>query len=155
MCAAIALKLCTWLYIYDLQIKMEDGWYRSIFGKVMPLERILSVFRTSFSLHLIFGTLLCHTQIQIKFEFDFSFPGFHLIFGTLLCHTKIQINFEFTCDPLMFYKVMALGHRKISRIISFPDFFFLSAHRYLFHIWYIALPYQNTVRSSFSLVSIN
>jgi hypothetical protein len=25
MCAAIVLKLCTWLYIYDLQIKFYDG----------------------------------------------------------------------------------------------------------------------------------
>jgi hypothetical protein len=38
MCAAIALTLCTWLYIYDLQIKFEDGCYQPIFGKVMPLE---------------------------------------------------------------------------------------------------------------------
>jgi hypothetical protein len=40
MCAAIALKLCTWLYIYDLQteIKLEEGCYRPIFGRVMPFE---------------------------------------------------------------------------------------------------------------------
>jgi hypothetical protein len=86
----------------------------------------LSVFRTSLFLltdfHLIFDTLICHTKIQIKFEFGFDpliFPKFwpmdlekyhelsvsgllfslltdiHLIFGTLLCHTKIQIKFEF------------------------------------------------------------
>jgi hypothetical protein len=34
----IALKLCTWLYIYDLQIKFEDGCYQPNFGRVMPLE---------------------------------------------------------------------------------------------------------------------
>jgi hypothetical protein len=66
MWAAIALKLCTWLYKYDLQIKFEDGYYRPIFRRVMPLE---------------------------------------------------------------FY--------------SFPDFF-LSAFRYSFDIWYIALSYQDT-----------
>jgi hypothetical protein len=33
----------------------------------------------------------------------------HLIFGTLLCHTKIQIKFEFGSDPLIFHEVMALG----------------------------------------------
>jgi hypothetical protein len=33
----------------------------------------------------------------------------HLIFGTLLCHTKIQIKFEFGFDPLIFHEVMALG----------------------------------------------
>jgi hypothetical protein len=38
----------------------------------------------------------------------------HFIFGTLFCHTKIQIKFEFGFDPLIFSKVMALGLRKIS-----------------------------------------
>jgi hypothetical protein len=38
MCAAIALTLCTWFYIYDLQIKLKDGCYWPIFGRVMPLE---------------------------------------------------------------------------------------------------------------------
>jgi hypothetical protein len=33
MCVAIALKLCTWLYIYDLQIKCKDE-----FGRVMPFK---------------------------------------------------------------------------------------------------------------------
>jgi hypothetical protein len=42
ICAAIALKLCTWLYIYDLQIKFEDGCYRPIFRRVMPLEGFYS-----------------------------------------------------------------------------------------------------------------
>jgi hypothetical protein len=65
----------------------------------------------------------------------------HLIFGTLLCHTKIQIKFEFGSDPLVFQEVMALGLRKKSRIISFTHFFF----SYSFDIWYIALQYQDTV----------
>jgi hypothetical protein len=52
----------------------------------------------------------------------------HLIFGTLLFHIKIQLKFEFGFDQLIFPEVMALGLRKISRIISFPDFF-LSAYR--------------------------
>jgi hypothetical protein len=46
------------------------------------------------------------------------------ILGTLLCHTKIQIKFEFGFDPFIFPEVMALGLRKISQTISFPDFFF-------------------------------
>jgi hypothetical protein len=42
----------------------------------------LSVFRTfSFSpladIHLIFGTLLCHTKLQIKFKFGFDPLNFH------------------------------------------------------------------------------
>jgi hypothetical protein len=69
MCAAIAMKLCTWLYNCDLQIKFEDGCYRPIFRRVMPLEGL------------------------------YSFPDF---------------------------------------------FFFISAYRYSFDIWYIALPYQDT-----------
>jgi hypothetical protein len=66
-----------------------------------------------------------------------------LIFGTLLCNAKIQIKFELGFDPLIFHEVMALALGKKSRIISFPDFF-LSAYRYSFDIWYIALPYQDT-----------
>ena len=46
----------------------------------------------------------------------------HLIFGTLLCHTKRQIKFEFGFDPLIFHEVMALGIRQKSRIISFSGF---------------------------------
>jgi hypothetical protein len=38
MCAVIALKLCIWLYIHDLQIKFEDCCFRPIFGRVMSLE---------------------------------------------------------------------------------------------------------------------
>jgi hypothetical protein len=47
----------------------------------------------------------------------------HLIFGTLLCHTKIQIKFEFGLDPSIFHGVMAVELRKISQILSFPHFF--------------------------------
>jgi hypothetical protein len=57
----------------------------------------------------------------------------HLIFGTLLCHTNIQIKFEFGFDPLIFHEVMALGLGKKPRIISFKHFFF----SYSFDIWYI------------------
>jgi hypothetical protein len=32
-----------------------------------------------------------------------------MIFGKLLFHTKIQIKFEFGFDPLIFHEVMALG----------------------------------------------
>jgi hypothetical protein len=68
------------------------------------------------------------SQIISFLDFIFSLlTDIHFIFGTLLCHTKIQIKFEFEfgSDPLIFHKVMALGLRKISQIISFPDFFSL------------------------------
>jgi hypothetical protein len=55
MCAAIALKHCTWLYIYELQIKFEDDCYRPILRRVIPLEGFysfpyffLSTYRYSF-----------------------------------------------------------------------------------------------------------
>jgi hypothetical protein len=43
----------------------------------------------------------------------------HLTFGTLLCHTKLQIKFEFGFDPCIFHYVMALGLKKILRFVSF------------------------------------
>jgi hypothetical protein len=33
----------------------------------------------------------------------------HLIFVTLLCHTTLQIKFDFGFDPLNFHKFIALG----------------------------------------------
>jgi hypothetical protein len=114
MCAAIALKLSTWLYMYDLQIKFEDGCYRPIFRRVMPLNGFYS-FPDFFSL----------------------ITDIYLIFGTLLCHTKIQIMFEFGFDPLIFHEVMALGLRKKITNYQFYALFF----SYSFDIWYISLPY--------------
>jgi hypothetical protein len=80
--------------------------------------------------------------------------SFDIIFGTLLCHTKIQIEFEFGFDPLIFHKVMALGLRKILWIsIHFPDFFSFCLR---ICIWYLvhrfAVP---RYRSSLSLVLIH
>ena len=43
MCTAIALKLCTWLYMHDLQIKIDDQFL----GELCPL-RDFTVFRTFF-----------------------------------------------------------------------------------------------------------
>jgi hypothetical protein len=107
----------------------------------MPLEVFYSFpdffFFLLTDIHLIFGTLLCHTKIQIKFEFGSDplifhevmalrlikknhelsvlstfFSHIHFIFGTLLCNTKIQIKFQFGFDPLIFHEVMTLGLRK-------------------------------------------
>jgi hypothetical protein len=106
------LQIFTWYMVHCFAIPryrssvslVSIHWF---FMKLWPLDlekyHELSVFRTFFSLH---------TDI-------------HLIFGTLLCHTKIQIKFEFGFDLLIFNEVIALGLRKISRIISFPDFFSL------------------------------
>jgi hypothetical protein len=41
--------------------------------------------------------------------FLFLLTDMHLKFGTLLCHTKMQIKFEFGPDPLIFHDVIALG----------------------------------------------
>jgi hypothetical protein len=65
-----------------------------------------------------------------------------LIFGTLLCHTKIQIKFEFGSNPMIFHEVMAPGLRKkITNYQFYALFFYLS---YSFDIWYIALQYLDT-----------
>jgi hypothetical protein len=45
-----------------------------------------------------------------------------LIFGTLHCHTKVQIKIEFGSDPLIFHEVMAHGLRKTLPIVSFLHF---------------------------------
>jgi hypothetical protein len=77
----------------------------------------------------------------------------HLIFGTLLYHTEIQIKVEFGFDPLIFHKVMALGLWKISQIFSFPHFFLSSFQifiSYLVHCFAI-----RRYRSSSSLVLIH
>jgi hypothetical protein len=66
------------------------------------------------------------TNYQFYALFFALLTDIHLIFSTLLCNTEIQIKFEFGFDPLIFHEFMALGLRKKSRIISFPDFFSLS-----------------------------
>jgi hypothetical protein len=38
---------------------------------------------------------------------SFVLSDIHFIFGTLLCHTEIQIKFEFGFDSLIFLEVMA------------------------------------------------
>jgi hypothetical protein len=59
MCAAVALKHCAWLYIYDLQITFEDRCYWSIFGRVMPLD--LSHFKGFYS----FVILSCRSNSSL------------------------------------------------------------------------------------------
>jgi hypothetical protein len=156
MCAAIALKLRTLLYNYDLQIKFEDGCYRPIFRRAIPLEGLYS-FADFFSLCLqIFIWYFVHCFAVPRYIFSLRLDLIHwfftklwpmdleknhellvfqsvflsayrysLIFGTLICHTKIQIKLEFGFDPLIFHEVMTLELRKISRIFSFQHFFSL------------------------------
>jgi hypothetical protein len=40
----------------------------------------------------------------------------NLIFGTLFCHTNLQIKFDFGFDPLECHEVMAYGLRKILHV---------------------------------------
>jgi hypothetical protein len=91
MCAAIALQVCKWLYIYDLQIKFEKN-----LEELCPL-RDFTVFSTFFSL----------------------LTDIHLVFNTLFYHTKIQIKFEFGFDPLIFREVTALELEKYLEISFF------------------------------------
>jgi hypothetical protein len=97
MCAAIALlKLCTWLYNYDLQI--EDGYYIDQFLEELCPLRDFTVFRT-----------FCLSPYRYSFD---------------IWSIALPIKFEFGFDPLIFLEVMALGLRKKSRIISFTHYFF-------------------------------
>jgi hypothetical protein len=83
MCAAIALKLCTWLYIYALQIKFEDDCYRPIFRWVMPLEGFYS-FPDFFSLCLqIFILYLVHCFGISGYRLSLSFVSIHWFFTKL------------------------------------------------------------------------
>ena len=132
-----------------LSVPIPSCWFSRLFFLLLA------------DIHLIFGTLLCHTKLQIKFEFGFNpfisqwvmalglrkchilsvfrtffslFAVIHLIFGTLLCHTKLQINFEFGFNPFIFDWVMALRHWKF-HILSVFRTFFLTVCRYSFEIW--------------------
>jgi hypothetical protein len=58
----------------------------------------------------------------LHFLYLFLPSDIHLIFGTLLCHTKLQIKFEFDFDPLIFHEAMAHGLKKNTRIVSFLHF---------------------------------
>jgi hypothetical protein len=111
--ATIALKLCIWLYIYDFQISSKIVAINLFLEELCPLNlailRDFTVFRTFFSL----------------------LTDIHLIFGTLLYNTKIQIKFEFGIDTLIISEVMTLGLRKIPQIISFPHLFSLCVHIFI------------------------
>jgi hypothetical protein len=71
----------------------------------------------------------------------------HLIYGTLLCHTKIQIKFQFGFDPLIFPKVIALGLRKILRIVGFLH---ICSQTYWLCLFVCLLVYNHT--SNFSAI---
>jgi hypothetical protein len=117
MCTAIALKLCTWLYIYDLQINFEDGCYQPIFRRVMPLEGFYS-FPEFFSLCL---------QIFICLVHCFAIPRYRSSLSLVLIHR-------------FFTKLWPLDIEKYHELLVFWTFS-LSAYRYSFNIWYIVLSY--------------
>jgi hypothetical protein len=125
ICTAIAVKLCTWLYIYVLQIEFEDGCYRPIFGRVMPLKRIIS-FPDLFFLWLqIFIWYLVHCFAIPRYRSSLSLVSIHWFFS----------------------EVMALGLRKISQIISFPDFFFSLLID--IHLIFVTLPCHTKIQIKF------
>jgi hypothetical protein len=139
-----------------LSCRLSSNWFWSIeFSWSYDLWTQKNITNNQFSasflspladIYLIFGTLLFHSKLQIKFEFGFdpyifpklkpmnlekilriiTFPHLffslltyiHLIFGRLLCHTKFQIKFKFGFDPLDFHEVMAHWRRKVIRIVS-------------------------------------
>jgi hypothetical protein len=58
-------------------------------------------------------------ELSVFWTFFLSTYRYSFIFGTLLCHNKIQIKFEFGIDPLEFHEVMAHGLPLILQIVSF------------------------------------
>jgi hypothetical protein len=46
---------------------------------------------------------------QVSGLFFSLLTDIQLIFGALLCHTKLQIKFEFGFDPYIFPDVMTIG----------------------------------------------
>jgi hypothetical protein len=121
MCPAIALKLCIWLYNYDLQMKFEDGCYRPILRRVMPLEGLYS-FLDFFSLCLqVSFWYLVHCFDIVRYRSSLILVLIHWFFTKLW-----PLDLEKTTN----YQFSAL--------------FFRSAYRYSFDIWYIALQYQDT-----------
>jgi hypothetical protein len=130
-----------------IHIKFEFGFDPLIFHKVMAhglrkISQIISfphLLSLLTDIHLIFGTctLLCHTKIQIKFEFAFDpliftklwtldlekisrifctffslLTDIHFIFGTLFCNTKLQIKFKFGFNPLEFHELWPMDLEK-------------------------------------------
>jgi hypothetical protein len=119
-----------------IQTKFEFGGDPLIFHEIMTLglRKILQII--SF-LHFF----RCCFQIF-----------FFLIFGTLLWHVKIQIKFEFGFDPLIFHKVMTLDFDKYHKLSVFHTFLFvLSDHvHFIFGICF-AIPRYSS-RSSLVLM---
>jgi hypothetical protein len=107
LCLQIFLwYLVHWLCNNKIQIKFEFGFDPLIFHEVMALGLKKKITNCYFS-GLFFSLL---TDI-------------HLIFGTLLCHTlRYRLSLSLV---LIHWFFMALGLRKKSWIISFPDFFSL------------------------------
>jgi hypothetical protein len=102
MFADIALKICKWLYIYDLQIKFEDVVI-PIFGRVMSLE--LSHLKGFYSFPTFFSLCL---QIFIL---------------NYLVHCFAILSCRSISSLVLIY--ISLGIRNISWFISFPHFFSL------------------------------
>jgi hypothetical protein len=171
MCTAIALKLCTWLYMHDLQIKFEDGCYRPIFRRVMPLKGFYSFpdffslclqifiwylvhcfaiprYRSSLSLVMIhwFFTKLWPLDLEKNNEFS-VLRTFFLIFIWYLIHgfaiPRYRSSMSLVLIHWFFTKLWPLDLEKNPELLVFRTFF-LSAYIYSFYIRYIALPYQGT-----------
>jgi hypothetical protein len=172
MCAANGLKICTWLYTYDLQIKHKDGCYRPIFRRVMPHEVFYSFpdffslclqifiwylvycfatprYRSSLSLVLIhwFFTKLWPLDLGKKNHELSVLSTFFLIFIWYLVHCfaipRYRLTLSLALIHWFFTKLWPLDLEKNYELLVFQTFF-LSAYRYSFNIWYIALPYQDT-----------
>jgi hypothetical protein len=81
MCAAIALKIYTWLYINDLLIKFEDGCDQPFFfGRVMPREQVNLTILRDFTVYM----LLDFTVFRTFIHYVYSYIAFKLCTGVYI-----------------------------------------------------------------------
>jgi hypothetical protein len=174
------LKLCTWFYIYVLQIKFKDGCYWPIFGRVIPVEQKIS-FLDFFSLCLqIFLWYLVHCFAIPRYRSSLSLVSIHWFYLKLwpldlekyhelsvlrtffLSAYRYSFNICFAIPRYrsslslvsihwFFPKLWPLDFEKYHELSVFRTFF-VSAYRYSFDIWFIALPYQFKIQAKFMQV---
>ena len=66
---------------------------------------------------------ICQSGKSIFHTFFFLLEDIDLIFGLLFYHDKLQIKFKFCSGLMVLCRVMVLGLKKFTKIISFPHYF--------------------------------
>ena len=74
----------------------QDAWVDQIYGRIEAVN----------DLHA--ADTIYHQTCNVNFRISKLFADVLLIFGTLLCHTNLQIKIEFGFDLFIFHQVIAL-----------------------------------------------